>query len=496
MQILVVNATQGGAKIKGTVQLSLKDAIKKYCKKPIDKSVVTPLLTFADDADELIKNVIPLLKNDIDNLNMIISNSRKGIAVSHGIKTLMVRNKFTKLLPKKKRILFDKINKESTIEANGDPLLQTTIFFKKVIAKLTKCRLKTIMIMAEKNFIFSEAAHTGSIKNPLVNVAIYGASRRIQTRDLKVDASINHFLTDQKDAITRSDRNIIILSAALTTSKSLKKSYKKTLNLLKKYNKTKDNSLLESSEPESIDLSDAEEYFKAGNWAHPLLDAKKAMLTESSKAYDKAEKIYNKALEMKEEAIKKAKEAENEDHDKMSDLLKYNALLKEARSIGRDDKDYSKSIKLMRKAVKLIPDDPQALWGIATALHHAGKIEESITEYRKLIKKFPENNTFKFEYAQVLLLNNQLQEGLREIGEVMEKTDEFDNFLARLGEIYFEANMFDEALTACNSYLKKFPFDYKIWHKKGDCFDKLGKTAQAKKAHAKALKIKPDFIKG
>ena len=149
MQKQVINATEGGARIKDTTQLSLKDTIKKYCKKSIDKSKVIPLLQLADDGDELIEKVIPLLKNDIDNLDAIITNARKGIAVSNGIKNLISRNKYKKLLPKNKRILFDKINKQASKDAAGNPMLITAIFFKNAIAKLTKCRLKTIMIMSE-----------------------------------------------------------------------------------------------------------------------------------------------------------------------------------------------------------------------------------------------------------------------------------------------------------------------------------------------------------
>ena len=493
MDKIVINATEGGAKIKGTVQLSLKETIKKYCQKPIDKSIIKSLLSPADNGNELIKKVIPLLKQDIKNLNEVIINSRKGLAVSHGIKKLISKSEYTKLLPKQKAKLFDKFNQEAAKEATGHPLLITQLFFQKVIKKLNRSRLKTIIIMSDKNFAFSEAAHIASMKNPLVNVAIYGASRQIQTRNLKVDASINHFLNNQEDAITRTERNIVILKAAKTAAESLKKSYKKTLKLLEKYYKAKDNSLLTSSEIEPINLDDAEDYFKANNWAHPLLDAKKLLKTDSLKKYKKAENIFFRAREMKIDAIKKAKESEEEYHDKMTKLVKYNTLIERARDAGRLDKNFDNALKLMKQAIKLMPDEQEARWGLATALHHAGGLKESIKEYQKLVKDFPDQHNYQFEYGQVLLRNNQLQEGLKEIGKVMEKTDEFDSFLARLGDIYFEGNMFEEALVAYTSYLKKFPFGFEIWAKKGNCLDKLNRPKLAHKAYQKALEIKPDF---
>ena len=430
----VINSTEGGCHIKGTQRISLKNVIKKYCTKTIDKSKIKSLLTHADDSDELIKKVIPLLKQDIDILNIIITNSRKGIAVSHGLKTLMSHPEYTRLLPKKTEKLFDKLNKKALQEAKGDQLLVNHLFFRKAIAKLKKSRLKTIMIMSNKNFTFSENAHIAAIKNPLVNVAIYGASRQIQTRSLKVDSTINNFLKNKSDAIIRTERNIIILKAAKKAAEFLKKSYKKTLSLLKKYHKTKDDSLLVSSKKEPINLNDAKDYFKAGNWAHPLLDAFKTLDDEEcpidSLKYKKAGEIYEKALKMKFKAIQKAKEDEQEYHDKMIKLVKYNELLEKAKDAGRLNKDFDQALELMKKAIKLMPDEQEARWGFASALHHAKKTKEAIEEYKKLIKDFPDNHTYRFEYGQILLLENDLQEGLKQIGLVMEKTEEFDSFLA------------------------------------------------------------------
>jgi len=493
MNKLVINSTEGGAHIKGAKRISLKNVIKKYCQNPIDKSIITPLLSHADNANELIEKVIPLLKQDIDILNEIIINSRKGIAVSHGIKTLINRPEYNRLLPKKTEKMFGKLNQKAIQKSQGNQLLVNQLFFKMAIDRLKKCRLKTMMIMSNKNFIFSEFAHIAAVKNPLVNVAIYGATRQIATRGLKVDPTINHFLKNKKDAIIRTERNMIILNAAKTASESLKKSYRKTLKLLKKYDKTKDDNLLTSFEKEPIDLKDAEDYFKAGNWAHPLLDANKVLKENKISQYKKAKKIYDKAWNMRYKAIYKAKEDEKEHHDKMIKLVKYNELLENAKDVGRLDKDFDKALKLMKEAIELMPDEQEARWGLATALHHAQKIEEAVEEYKKLIEDFPDNNTFRFEYGQVLLLENDLKEGLKQIGIVMEKTDEFDSFLARLGEIYEHAGMDKEALVAYNAYLKKYPYDYKIWNKKGDCLTALNRKATAKKAYQKALDIKPDL---
>jgi len=329
----------------------------------------------------------------------------------------------------------------------------------------------------------------------LVNVAIYGASRAINTRALKVSGGINHFLQNKDDAITRIQRNYLILKAAYTAGSGLNKSYRKTLRLLKKYNKTKNNNLLIPSKKEKINLNDAEKYFEQGNWAHPLLDAIKLMKREKELGDTlqfKAEQIYQKAIKMKKEAIKRAKENEAEYHDKMTKLVKYNKYLEEAKKAGGKEKDFDTALELMKKAIKLMPDESEAQWGLATSLHHLERIKESLIEYKKLIEKFPENNTFRFEYGQVLLKDGELNLGLKEIGKVMEATDEFDNFLAHLGEIYAESKMHKEAIIAYESYLKKYPHDYKAWLCIAECYSCVGKKGKFQRAYDKALEISPD----
>jgi len=245
-----------------------------------------------------------------------------------------------------------------------------------------------------------------------------------------------------------------------------------------------------SSEIEPINLDDAENYFNEGNWAHPLLDAIKLLKVDETNK--KANETLSQALKMKKEAIEKAEINEEKYHDKMRKLLEYNKLLEKAKKIGRENKDFDGALKSMEDAIELMPDEGEARWGYATALHHAERFDESIKEYKELIETFPDNNTFRFEYGQVLLRNNQLQKGLQEIGKVMETTDEFDSFLARLGDIYSEGNMYKEAIIAYKSYLKKFPYDYKIWIAKGNCFSKWRLSSLAKVAYKKAREIKPD----
>jgi len=505
MQKIIINSTEGGARIKGALQIPFREAIAKYCQAPIDKSKLTPLLTLADDGDDLVKKVIPLLEQDIQNLKNIVENSRKGMAANRGITVLMKRTSKLKnrksLITKDHEKLFDKLSKESSLESKGDFILANHLFYEKLLSSLLiKGKLLRALIKLSKiNFIFSEAAHISSAHNPLVNVAIYGASRSIQSRRLKVDETLAKFLKDRKIAETRMERNNLILSTAKKASESLLKSYEETLDLLKQYNETKDDSLLLPTQEEKINLDDAEEYFAVGNWAHPIVDAKKIVDRidlRFTPEHKKALEIYTKAYEMRVEAIKKAKKHEEEYGEKESNLLQHNDLLEKSQEAGKKG-DFKEALILIQKAIELIPDSKDAQWGLATCLNHLKRYDESILEYQKLINNFqienqPENPRYRFEMGQVMLLANRVKEGLKEISKAMETTNEFNSFFAHLGDIYMGLKMYKEAEIAYSSYLESFPINYVVWEQHAKCLMHLGQKKKAEVSYQKARRIKKD----
>jgi tetratricopeptide (TPR) repeat protein len=488
MKKTVINATEGGARIKGTTLLSLKDALNKYCTEPIDKSELASKLTLADNGDVLVEKVIPLLKQDIVNLDEIILHSRRGLASCRGMRVLMSQPSYRNLLSKKKEKLFLDLLKQARDETGNVFIDSNKLFYQKIIDTLKKSKLRNIIILSAKNFEESEAAHVASTKNPLVNVAIYGASRAIQGRELKKKEGLAHFLKNNNDALIRVKRNALILQTAKTAATSLKKSYEETLDLLIQYYQTKDNSLLTSTIPEIVNFDDAESYFEIGNWAHPLLDAEKIIGETHDESVDA---VYQKAIRMRDDAIILAKKEELENADKRKKLIEYNSLMEESRRLGREEKNFEKALQFLKQASELMPDSTEAKWGIATALHHNEQFEEALRVYEELIETNPENHRFRFEYGQVLLRNHELEEGLKQIELAMEKSDEFDSFLSRVGEIYEFIKMPAEALKAYTKYLKKYPSNFEVWIRKGNCLTQLGRTKQAEIAYRQAKMINP-----
>jgi len=487
----IINATEGGCMIIGAAQLPLKEVIEKYCKNNIDKSVIEPLLSCADDGDELISKVVPLLKDDLKILKEIIDNSTKGLKKCKSMKNIADKPAYKNIMTKQSEKTINRFLREANDKSKDDKAKSAKLFYEKAIIHFDGTKLGTMLSLSYNNQIYSEKAFIASAKNPLVSVAIYGASRAIQSRGLKTEGKIVHFFKNKNDAMMRLKRNDFILNAAKNAAESLNGSYKKTLDILKKYDKTKDDSLLTSSKVEPVDLSDADEYFKAGNWAHPFLDADKAMLTPlSSKEYNHALAVYTKAINMRGKAIEEAKKAEKKDGDKMSKLIRYNKLLDDSKELGRDG-SFDEALEMLKEAAKLLPKEVEARWGVATALHHSGDLEASAKAYEKLVKDFPKSNRFKFEYGQVLLYLDNIQEGMKQIGQAMEGTNEFDSFQSKIGDIYKAAGMHKEAIIAYKPYLQKFQFDFGVWIKFAECLVEINEPIKAKKAFSTALKLKP-----
>jgi hypothetical protein len=215
----IYNCTEGGVKLKGTKQCSLQKYLNKFCNTKINKSVINPLLSLANNADELIEKVIPLLKKDIKLFNNIIKNTKKGITFAD----------------------------EMLIEKDEE-------------------KLKNLMFLNEK---YSNLAHNQCKKNPLIGVALYKMSRKIHTREIEVKGDIEHILKNEDDFKTRIERNKMILNEANNYAKEFKKLYNKTLKILQKYQETKDESLLTEKEKFKFNGELAEKYLAEGNWVFP-----------------------------------------------------------------------------------------------------------------------------------------------------------------------------------------------------------------------------------
>ena len=177
LAIRIINATEGGAKIKHCDQLSLQGVIDEFGSPEcidIDKTVLEPFLTEVDGADELVEKTLGLLNDDIDNMKQVIVECDKALKTCDKLIK-------PKLGQKEKRKLLA-INEKHSIEAR----------------KLSQ-------------------------KNALIMLAIYKVSREITHRDLLPEGKAKHLASNdgKKDLKTRVKRNRKILKAAKSSSQKI-----------------------------------------------------------------------------------------------------------------------------------------------------------------------------------------------------------------------------------------------------------------------------------
>jgi Tfp pilus assembly protein PilF len=417
----IFNCTEGGAKITGAKPMVLKDYLDKFAEKTLDKSKIEELKGDDPKADELIDKAIKLLRKERKDLINLKKHSIKAREASREM--LVEKNK-----------------------AKLDELIKT-------------------------NAEYSDKAEKLARANQLVSLCIYKESREIQGRKYSCDKHKAKDLLKYKDnRIIRAERNILILEASIRACEELRPLYTEALNTLVKYRDSKDKKYLQSDEEDIISIDDAEDYFKVGNWAHPILDADYiADNYLNDIVVSPALDILYRARGMREAAINESKEKEKE--EERWKKIRYWHCINRSKEVGRN-KDFIKSLEYLKEAIDILEDNVDAQWGLASIYYYLGRYKEAKVEYEKLIKKYPENNRYQFEYGQVMLLIDR-NKGMKVLQEVMKKTDEFDSFLIRVGQLYMQRSYYQEAIDTFNEYIKKYPLNAEAWLMKADCHKAL-----------------------
>jgi hypothetical protein len=452
-----INATEGGALLKETEQMTLEEVIGKVFwefegemvgQSPIDKSVLKPLLSEVQNGKELVSKSLKLMKQDIKDLKSIIKYSQRSLII---LKYMKGKN------------------------TNRDKFIK---------------RIK-------ENFDIVVAARKLIDKNPLISMSVFWASKALKQNTYS-DAretykaalakaeknDVSYFYTKEGKAVLniRIEANEVVMKASNKAAKDLLKDYESTLIEMEYMDKHGEVQPYESINPKPH-LDDAETYFKNGNWGHNLIECQRILKNKSKLSIAEngaAEAVHAKCYADRSLSVSKAKTYyDRQGKDK---IIKYNHYLELAHKSGRNQtegkpekRDFQKSLGYLLKAKDFDPDRPEAKWGIATTYHGVGDIEQekgntkeaasmqdrSIQTYKELIEEYPDNLQFKFELGLVYLNVGFGADADKMFTEIFAAGDDYDWFLKSLAELYFKAGMIEEAKISIDAYINKFPFDPK-----------------------------------
>ncbi len=357
--VTVVDATEGGAHIRGTRRMFLRDALDRYCKEPIDKAPLTPLLTRADDGEILVGDAIRLLAEDIQTLSQAREHAAQGI-------------KFAKNCLK----FWDRANLSYAMARNTEHTLKAQELCRKILP---------------------------------MGYTLLKAMRKMESREYVVPKKdLERVFEDVSVRERTVKRNLVILEAVRDSADTLLKVFKESHDLLTRY-RAGEACLDPTGETKPPRLDDAETYFEQGNFARPLLEAcrnipmAKMSDHEVALAYPEAVRVVIRANNMRNEKIKKAEELQRADRESGRDRLPvYLDLIQDSQDLGRAGKVEEAAAKI-REAIDMFPDREEAVWGLATMLAALQRNEDALFEYEWLRKKDPANLRYDFEVGQVLL---------------------------------------------------------------------------------------------
>lgn len=376
---LLVDATEGGAYIRGTRRMFLKDFIKRHCTEPIEiAEKLGPLLSFSPEADARIDRAIELLGTDIQNLRRIREHSAQGI-------------KWARKILKHR----DKLALTQCIAKNAFHAAKAYEYSQKIMpmayllmATLRKAEIMMMSKQKEKNMSLKE-----------------------RTEALIDDSEV------RENSVRRS---VMVLRAALEGASELEDACRNAQSTLMQY-RAGNKKLLEpvgNATPPSVD--DADEYFRKENFARPLLEALRILKEDCIN--EKAIAAKQTAHKIREQIEERAILQQEQDKRLRRDLLPvYLDLVEDSRNLGRAGLK-EPALEKIREAVELMPEKADARWGLATMLHENGRYGESLQEYEWLREGDPENLRYMFEAGQVMLkVEDRRAEGVALIRSVIER---------------------------------------------------------------------------
>jgi len=524
-----INATEGGAKIKGTEQMRLVEAAAEFCAHPLDRSGLQKLTDPVEDSEHLISEVVCSLEKELELLAEVVSQAQRALVNNTEVSRLLERGSFD-------------------LKGGQSPLHS----------------------FLKKNARFSRETRDLVHQLPTMMFSVYGAQARIKHRDLDVADEPG----DGENLRARTERNRLILQACHEAGLSLKDVYQESADILDRY-PTLSETVKErpddsgawlalgrgleemgdwsgaagacqravSLSPEDSDcwqtlarlalkrerfqeleealgrlaglpggpgaaqalgrerdafldslLEASEADFEVGNFARPLLYAQKYLAARPQDP--QAQAIIAQAEEMRAERVAKA-EAETEVfleqmNGEKGRQLRYQELVARSRELGRSG-DYEGALTCLEEAVELAPQEAEGRLGLATTFHHLDRIPEARIAFQKLVADFPDNPRFRFELGLVTIKSGQVHQGLNEIRTAMSQSDQFKTFLPKMGDLYRLLKQHPRALAAYDQFLDQFEADYETWTRKGDCLFEMGRFKEAADSYEQALRLKPDF---
>lgn len=140
------------------------------------------------------------------------------------------------------------------------------------------------------------------------------------------------------------------------------------------------------------------------------------------------------------------------------------------------------------------PDDPDALLGLAYAMHQNGDLEDALAGYERVLEIDPTNQGALYNKGAVLLALDRGKEAETVLWDVLEVAPDHVLAAKSLGEYYIGQKHYKSALTALEPVAKARPEFADLQYLSGYSCEQLGLRDHAIAYYRAALEYVPDHI--
>lgn len=517
-----IDSTEGGAAIRGTEVMPLKQSIEKYCREEtpansiIDSSWVIETVNY--------KGIIEDIQRKIKEIGRIQRLVSRGLKTNKEIAGRLKRNKIED--PRTDDVLMKNYRVSTEVQRFCEGFQLTAAFLRKEIFEINRSEYKYESDQPNKK----EEIKIGLRRNRMILESSQKVLKEIKVRlkDLLGTATkINKYcqLLNKRGEDPTSFHGYGMLLAEIGLHRLAIREYRKSLqfketldvhlDLAKSYVvleeiKTAEQELeryLECGGEEKIEArlrnridklstewcNQARDYYRNGNWINGLLYARK--LEKAGLYTDIAGEIISACLEKRDQKICDMETmndldlAEKEKADAFQELVEHGKHLMNKHNL-------EEAIDAFQKAVCECPanqDTVEAESLLACCYSEKREIEKAMEIFHELMKRYPRTGIFHLNSGRAYVRNGLYEQAIREYQAAVEKEERFYFLYFEIGSIYMQKGEYRKAIESFKRYLKYSPDSYELIAKIGTCYLATGMPWKAKEKYIEALEIQPDY---
>jgi len=513
----VINSTEGGARIKGALQMPLVEALARHCGEPVDKGPIRSLGRKSRTVDY--EECLAALDGEAEAMEGVVGMARQGLANCRRLRPLQSPGRAGQ---------------------NAKNLVKSSKSNDKLIQKLNSATRERMLLsfsvmgtgeMKKVTALGSDPAQAGVLEAVLRRQELIFRAFEAGARDLaqayRTSGDLLERFLEARDRVDQSpqepgtllewgraleelgeagragqvyDRLVELFPGSLpgwelkARLALRQENFREAERAIGRLTGLPQGRAIAEELGEELEttleglLAHADQDLAQGYFARPLLMARKYLQARPGEA--RAEAVVRAAEKGLAESIIKAQTGVE---DSATLQERYQEMLQEARTLGREGRGLERALEILSRAVSLLPGRLEARWGLATTFHALGRLEEAEREYAALVGLEPDNHQLRYERGLVLIKLGRLGQGLEELVRAAEGNQNLASSLPQVGELFIRAGRPEAAVRVLENHLERQEADHRSWSRLGDCFLEMGKAEAAAASFRRALELRPGF---